>query len=293
MGRRVPPDNTFELEEEVPCEPSRWFSLCPAAPVVPTASSSPGTAPCSSIPRTRGSGPEVLAPGRYKLGTYGRLEDFDVTYSTHKEDDPHQLRRGAADRHAPGDHLPSHRVGDLRAGYGDRAELLRRGRRARVPERGRGVFARHSYTELAEEEREDRGRGRGRRPPPHHRQARGDLEHRDGGDRLRARDRGRAPREARGRAGGGAAEGGNRGRGAQAEAHRCELRRGAGGRARDRIRGAQGGSRTRSGSPRRTRSSKKVQAASFAGSAPRPRREEAGAARQEPTPRRRGPRPRA
>jgi len=28
---------------------------------------------------------EVLSPGYYSLGAYGRLDDFDVTYSTHKE----------------------------------------------------------------------------------------------------------------------------------------------------------------------------------------------------------------
>jgi prohibitin 1 len=34
----------------------------------------------------KGLRPDVLGPGHYSLGTYGRLEDFDVTYSTHKED---------------------------------------------------------------------------------------------------------------------------------------------------------------------------------------------------------------
>src|SRR5580698_3782921 len=36
-------------------------------------------------PRNKGLQHEVLGPGYYKLGTYGRLDDFDVTYSTHKE----------------------------------------------------------------------------------------------------------------------------------------------------------------------------------------------------------------
>jgi regulator of protease activity HflC (stomatin/prohibitin superfamily) len=33
----------------------------------------------------KGLHPEVLGPGHYSLGAYGRLEDFDVTYSTKKE----------------------------------------------------------------------------------------------------------------------------------------------------------------------------------------------------------------
>ena len=37
-------------------------------------------------PHNKGLRPEVLGPGHYSLGTYGRLEDFDVTYSTHKEE---------------------------------------------------------------------------------------------------------------------------------------------------------------------------------------------------------------
>jgi hypothetical protein len=45
-------------------------------------------------PANKGVRPEVLGPGRYKLGVYGRLEDFDVTYSTHKE----ALRINSADR---------------------------------------------------------------------------------------------------------------------------------------------------------------------------------------------------
>jgi regulator of protease activity HflC (stomatin/prohibitin superfamily) len=36
-------------------------------------------------PRNKGLQHEVLGPGYYKVGSYGRLEDFDVTYSTHKE----------------------------------------------------------------------------------------------------------------------------------------------------------------------------------------------------------------
>jgi SPFH domain / Band 7 family len=36
-------------------------------------------------PRNKGLQHEVLGPGYYKLGAYGRLDDFDVTYSTHKE----------------------------------------------------------------------------------------------------------------------------------------------------------------------------------------------------------------
>jgi len=36
-------------------------------------------------PRAGGMQKEVLGPGYYKLGMYGRLEDFDVTYSTRKE----------------------------------------------------------------------------------------------------------------------------------------------------------------------------------------------------------------
>jgi hypothetical protein len=36
-------------------------------------------------PRNKGLQHEVLGPGYYRLGMYGRLDDFDVTYSTHKE----------------------------------------------------------------------------------------------------------------------------------------------------------------------------------------------------------------
>ncbi|MFO0590220.1 MAG: SPFH domain-containing protein [Polyangiaceae bacterium] len=36
-------------------------------------------------PRAGGIQKEVLGPGYYKLGLYGRLEDFDITYSTRKE----------------------------------------------------------------------------------------------------------------------------------------------------------------------------------------------------------------
>jgi regulator of protease activity HflC (stomatin/prohibitin superfamily) len=36
-------------------------------------------------PRNKGLQHDVLGPGHYWVGTYGRLEDFDVTYSTHKE----------------------------------------------------------------------------------------------------------------------------------------------------------------------------------------------------------------
>jgi regulator of protease activity HflC (stomatin/prohibitin superfamily) len=36
-------------------------------------------------PRAGGIQKEVLGPGYYKLGMYGRLEDFDITYSTRKE----------------------------------------------------------------------------------------------------------------------------------------------------------------------------------------------------------------
>jgi regulator of protease activity HflC (stomatin/prohibitin superfamily) len=36
-------------------------------------------------PRNKGLQQQVLGPGYYKLGSYGRLDDFDVTYSTHKE----------------------------------------------------------------------------------------------------------------------------------------------------------------------------------------------------------------
>jgi regulator of protease activity HflC (stomatin/prohibitin superfamily) len=34
----------------------------------------------------KGLRPEVLGPGHYSLGTHGRLEDFDVTFSTRKEE---------------------------------------------------------------------------------------------------------------------------------------------------------------------------------------------------------------
>jgi regulator of protease activity HflC (stomatin/prohibitin superfamily) len=36
-------------------------------------------------PRNKGLQHEVLGPGYYRVGVYGRLDDFDVTYSTHKE----------------------------------------------------------------------------------------------------------------------------------------------------------------------------------------------------------------
>src|SRR5205085_604738 len=37
-------------------------------------------------PRSGGLQHEVLGPGRHLVGVYGRIDDFDITYSTRKEE---------------------------------------------------------------------------------------------------------------------------------------------------------------------------------------------------------------
>ena len=100
-----------------------------------------------------------------------------------------QERRGPRPPAEAQRHLPAHRVGALRARYRDRHELLRRGRRPRVPQRVPRRLRAPLVHGAPEEERGDRERGRGRGAPPHAGQARGDLQ-RDAGERdLRAGDR--------------------------------------------------------------------------------------------------------
>jgi hypothetical protein len=48
-------------------------------------------------PRYGGLQHEVLGPGRHKVGLWGRIEDFDVTYSTGRETLHAEIAEGAAD----------------------------------------------------------------------------------------------------------------------------------------------------------------------------------------------------
>ncbi len=100
-------------------------------------------------PRNKGLHPEVLGPGYYHLGAYGRLEDFDVTYSTHKEDIQTTSSEGLTlDIHLAVIYRPV--VSELyeldtEIGLNYYDEVV--GPEFRSA--SRGVFARHSYTELA------------------------------------------------------------------------------------------------------------------------------------------------
>lgn len=100
-------------------------------------------------PRNKGLQHEVLGPGHYWVGTYGRLEDFDVTYSTHKENIHTTSSEGLTlDIHLAVIYRPV--VSELyeldtEVGVNYYDEVV--GPEFRSA--SRGVFARHSYTELA------------------------------------------------------------------------------------------------------------------------------------------------
>jgi regulator of protease activity HflC (stomatin/prohibitin superfamily) len=100
-------------------------------------------------PNSGGVRPVVLGPGRYRLGPYDRLEDFDITYSTNKEVIHTTSAEGAA--------LDVHLAVIYRPIAAELYELDTEIGRSYYDEvvgpefrsAARGVFARHSYTELA------------------------------------------------------------------------------------------------------------------------------------------------
>lgn len=99
-------------------------------------------------PRQKGLQHEVLGPGYYKLGAYGRLEDFDITYSTHKEQvrttslEGLQLDLRFAVIYRP---IVSELYGlDTEIGQNYYEEVVGPEFRSVA----RGVFARHSYLDL-------------------------------------------------------------------------------------------------------------------------------------------------
>jgi len=100
-------------------------------------------------PRAKGLHHEVLGPGYYRVGTYGRLDDFDVTYSTHKEDIHTTSSEGLTlDIHLAVIYRPV--VSELyeldtEIGQNYYDEVVGPEFRSAA----RGVFARHSYVELA------------------------------------------------------------------------------------------------------------------------------------------------
>ena len=102
-------------------------------------------------PRNKGLQHEVLGPGYYKLGSYGRLEDFDVTYSTHKEQIHTTSSEGLTiDIHLAVIYRPV--VSELyeldtEIGTNYYDEVV--GPEFRSA--SRGVFARHSYQDLAKQ----------------------------------------------------------------------------------------------------------------------------------------------
>jgi regulator of protease activity HflC (stomatin/prohibitin superfamily) len=100
-------------------------------------------------PRNKGLQHDVLGPGYYRLGAYGRLDDFDVTYSTHKEDIHTTSAEGLTlDIHLACIYRPV--VSELyeldtEIGPTYYDEVVGPELRSAA----RGVFARHSYQELA------------------------------------------------------------------------------------------------------------------------------------------------
>ncbi len=81
-------------------------------------------------PRRGGLQTEVLAPGYHRVGYFGRLDDFDVTYSTRKED-IHTISSEGLTMDVRVDIIFRPIVaGALRSRRRDRPELLRRGHRA-------------------------------------------------------------------------------------------------------------------------------------------------------------------
>ena len=100
-------------------------------------------------PNNGGVRPLVLGPGRYRVGPYDRLEDFDITYSTSKED----IHTTSAEGLALGIHIAVIYRPIAAELYELDTEIGRNYYDEVVgPElrsAARGVFARHSYTELA------------------------------------------------------------------------------------------------------------------------------------------------
>lgn len=100
-------------------------------------------------PRNKGLQHDVLGPGYYRLGTTGRLEDFDITYSTHKENIHTTSSEGLTlDIHLACIYRPV--VAELyeldtEIGPNYYDEVVGPELRSAA----RGVFARHSYQELA------------------------------------------------------------------------------------------------------------------------------------------------
>jgi regulator of protease activity HflC (stomatin/prohibitin superfamily) len=100
-------------------------------------------------PRNKGLQHEVLGPGYYRVGAYGRLDDFDVTYSTHKEIIHTTSGEGLTlDIHLAAIYRPV--VAELyeldtEIGQNYYDEVVGPELRSAA----RGVFARHSYQELA------------------------------------------------------------------------------------------------------------------------------------------------
>lgn len=108
----------------------------------------PGHAGLIFNPRTGGLQHEAQVPGRYKLGKGGRMEDFDVTFSTTKEEintnssEGLQLNLHMAVIYRPVLHELYELDTEIGRNYYD--EVIGPEFRSAV----RGVFARHSYTEL-------------------------------------------------------------------------------------------------------------------------------------------------
>ena len=202
-------------------------------------------------PRSGGIQHEVLQPGWYRTACAfwepgnkcPRVDDFDVTYSTSKEDVHTLSAEGLPARSPHRRRLPANRGRALHARHRDRAQLLRRSRRPRVQERGDRRLRAHVVPGPAEEERRDRGRDRARAPRTPQRQARRGLERPHSEGHLRARDHaiaagagrlagGDPPQQAAPREPGGAAE-------ARARAHRPDQEA----RARDDVRAEEDGAR--------------------------------------------------
>lgn len=101
-------------------------------------------------PNNGGVRPVVLGPGRYHIGPYDRLEDFDITYSTRKED----IRTTSAENLALEIHLAviyrpiAAELYELDTEIGPNYYEEVVGPELRSA--ARGVFARHSYNELAQ-----------------------------------------------------------------------------------------------------------------------------------------------
>ena len=117
-----------------------------------------------------------------------RVDDFDVTYSTAKEERAHAHDREPSGRSASRAQIPADRLGALSPRYRDRLQLLRRGHRPRVPQRGDRRRRAHLVSGPPEGERQDRGRDRERASPSPAGQAHRGRERPHREDRLCAAD---------------------------------------------------------------------------------------------------------